>query len=74
MKSEIREIVLHNLIDEIRFIDANDFTEEHAGALDPIKDRQPKMIMPEAKTIIFASIYIGKFVTPAIQGYGKSVD
>lgn len=59
IKTEIRSIASANKIDEIRFIDC--------GELEPISafsGRQPLDIMPEGKSIIVSSIYIGNFQIP----------
>lgn len=71
LKELIRAIVVKELIDEVRFIDAGDLTEEHVGNVSKFKGRQPQDIMKEAKSIIVTSIYIGKFVTDYNKDFGR---
>lgn len=71
LKARLREIAKEHLIDEIRFIDAEDLTEEHVGDPAKFRGRQPKAIMPEAKSIVLAAIYIGNFITAADCGHGR---
>lgn len=59
IKEKLKEIAEENMISEIRFIDAE--------ALEPkelFRDRQPKDLMPDAKSLIISSVYIGGFRLP----------
>lgn len=59
IKEKLRQIAGDNMLDEIRFIDAGD--------LEPIemfKGRQPGDLMPDAKSLIITSVYIGGFRLP----------
>lgn len=71
LKELIRTIAVKELIDEVRFIDASELTEEHVGNVSKFKGRQPQDIMKEAKSIILTSIYIGKFVTDYNKDFGR---
>lgn len=71
MKNRIIELSKEAYIDEIRFINADDLTEDHIGDVQKFKGRQVKDIMPEAKTVIVFSTYIGKFVTDFSSKYGR---
>ena len=71
LEFRLREIAKVHLIDEIRFIDAENLTEDHVGDPHKFTGRQPKAIMPEAKSIILAAIYIGNFVTSADADHGR---
>ena len=56
IKEKLREIAEDCMISEIRFIDAE--------ALEPrelFRDRQPKDLMADAKSLIISSVYIGGF-------------
>ena len=72
MKRKITELAGEGCIDEIRFIDAEDLTEAHIGDVQKFAGRQPKKIMPEAKTVIVFSTYIGRFVTKFSTEYGRT--
>lgn len=71
MKHKLMEIAKANLIDEIRFIDAQPLTNIFVGHADWFTGRQPKEILPTAKSVIVASIYIGKFLSPPGDEYGR---
>lgn len=71
LKERIQEIAIKELIDEVRFIAANDLTEEHVGNVNKFKGRQPRDIMKEAKSVIMTSVYIGKFVTNYNKDFGR---
>lgn len=56
VKNKLKQIAEDNMISEIRFIDA--------GALEPtelFRSRQPKDILPDARSIVIAGVYIGDF-------------
>ena len=53
-KNEIIRISKENLMDEIRFIDAQDYEPKEL-----FKGRMPKDILPEAKSVIVTMTYIG---------------
>jgi epoxyqueuosine reductase QueG len=72
MKNKIIELAKAGCMDEIRFIDADDLTEAHVGDVQKFAGRQPKAIMPEAKTVIVFSTYIGRFVTRSSPQYGRT--
>ncbi|QHI71758.1 hypothetical protein [Aminipila terrae] len=72
MKNKIIELSKQGKVDEIRFINTDDLTEEYIGDLGKFAGRQPKEIMPEAKTVIVFSTYIGKFVTDFSARYGRT--
>lgn len=68
LKEKIKQIAEESMINEIRFIDAE--------ALEPkelFSGRQPKDFMPNAKTLIISSVYIGGFKLPNEEPdeYGK---
>lgn len=68
LKEKIKQIAEEYMINEIRFIDAE--------ALEPkelFSGRQPKDFMPNAKTLIISSVYIGGFSLPNEEPdeYGK---
>ncbi|WP_206459102.1 epoxyqueuosine reductase [Anaerovorax sp. IOR16] len=71
LKERIREIAVKELIDEVRFIDADDLTEDYVGNVSQFKGRQPQDIMKGAKSVILTSVYIGKFVTDTNQDFGR---
>ena len=71
LKNHLIELARNNYIDEIRFIDADDLTEVHIGNQQKFVTRQPHAIMPEAKSIIVCSAYIGAFVTNNSAEYGR---
>ena len=71
LKECIREIAVKELIDEVRFVDASDLTEEHVGNVSRFKGRQPQDIMKCAKSVILTSVYIGKFITDTNQDIGR---
>ena len=59
IRKRLKEIAGETIISEIRFIDAE--------ALDPkelFEGRQPKDLMPDAKSLILSSVYIGGFRLP----------
>jgi epoxyqueuosine reductase len=72
MKSEIYRLAYENNIDEVRFIDADDFTAAHVGDLEKFVGRQPRDILPAAKSIIVFSTYIGIFTTDTSPAYGRT--
>ena len=72
MKSNIITLAKENRIDEVRFINADNLTEDHIGDLPKFAGRQPADIMPDAKTVIVFSTYIGKFVTDPSKQYGRT--
>ncbi|HYE68158.1 MAG TPA: 4Fe-4S double cluster binding domain-containing protein [Anaerovoracaceae bacterium] len=60
IKEKLKQIAEDSMISEIRFIDAD--------ALEPRElylGRQPKDLMPDAKSLIVSSVYIGGFRLPA---------
>ena len=59
IKDTLKQIAAQNMINEIRFIDA-----ESLEPRDLFKGRQPKDLMPEAKSLIVSGIYIGGFRFP----------
>jgi len=68
IKNKLRQIADENMISEIRFIDA--------GPLEPkelFHGRQPKDLMPHAKSLIICSVYIGGFHLPEgnTDDYGR---
>lgn len=71
IKEKIIEIARNNLIDRIRFIDTNPLTEKHVGDPSCFTGRQAREIMPEARTVILVSVYIGKFESPSPDEYGR---
>jgi epoxyqueuosine reductase len=72
MKSEIYRVAYENLIDEVRFIDADDFTTAHVGDLEKFVSRHPRDILPGAKSVIVFSTYIGMFATDTSPAYGRT--
>jgi len=58
-KEEIRKIADNHMLDEIRFIDA-----ENIEPKEVFKDRQPTDLMPDAKSLIISSVYVGGFYLP----------
>ncbi len=59
LKEKMKKIAYEHMIDEIRFIDAE--------ALEPkevFSGRQPKDFMPEAKSLVISTVYIGGFYLP----------
>lgn len=59
IKEKLKQIAEDHMIDEIRFIDSE--------ALEPRElfcGRQPKDLMPDAKSLIITSVYIGGFQLP----------
>lgn len=59
MKEQLKQIAEEHMIDEIRFIDAE--------ALEPrelFTGRQPKELMPDAKSLVISTVYIGGFCLP----------
>lgn len=71
MKDEIIKLSKIGYIDEIRFIDADKLTDDYIGDERKFKGRQPTEIMPDAKTVIIAAIYIGGFITTNRPEYGR---
>ena len=71
MKDEIIELSRISYIDEIRFIDSDQLTDDYIGDERKFAGRQPTDIMPDAKTIIIAAVYIGRFITINRPGYGR---
>lgn len=71
MKNEVIELSKTGHIDEIRFIDADKLTDDYLGDERKFAGRQPADIMPAAKTVIIAAIYIGGFATAYRPGYGR---
>ena len=59
LKQQITDLAKVNLIDEIRFIDCGELSPASA-----FKGRQPLDILPDGKSIIVTSIYIGNFSLP----------
>lgn len=57
LKAEILSSAKENMIDEVRFIDCKPFEPKKL-----FSERQPLDIMPDGKSIIVTSIYIGNFV------------
>ena len=62
LKEQIINLAKENLIDEIRFIDCGELSPSFA-----FQGRQPLDIMPEGKSIIVTSIYIGNFSLPGFN-------
>ena len=71
MRHEIIELSRKSYIDEIRFIDSDRLTDDYIGDEQKFTGRQPADIMPDAKTVIIAAVYIGGFVTENDPGYGR---
>jgi epoxyqueuosine reductase QueG len=71
MRNEIIERSKSGYIDELRFIDSDRLTETFIGDERKFVGRQPTDIMPNAKTVIVACIYIGGFVTNCSPEYGR---
>lgn len=71
LKDRITELAGSQFIDELRFIDAGELTEAYLGDPRKFAGRQPADIMPAAKTVIIAGIYIGRFVTKPSGAYGR---
>lgn len=71
IKDKIIEIAHNNLIDEIKFIDTDSLTEKHVGDPSFFAGRQAREIMPEARTLILVSVYIGNFESPSSDEYGR---
>jgi epoxyqueuosine reductase QueG len=59
IKEKLRQIADEHMINELRFIDA-----EALEPKDLFAGRQPKDLMPEAKSLIVSGIYIGGFHFP----------
>jgi len=59
IKEKLKEIAENSLMNEIRFIDA-----EKLEPLELYQGRQPKDLMPGAKSLIVSSIYIANFHLP----------
>ncbi|MBR0597740.1 epoxyqueuosine reductase [Sinanaerobacter chloroacetimidivorans] len=59
IKDEVRRLAKNNRIEEIRFIDAEDLEPKEL-----FYDRQPKVLLPGAKSLILSSIYIGGYRLP----------
>ena len=59
IKGRLKEIAEENMLSEIRFVDA-----EALEPKDLFAGRQPKDLMPDAKSLIVTSIYIGGFRLP----------
>lgn len=57
IRNRLREIADDNMINEIRFIDAGPLGPEEL-----FPGRQPKDLMPEAKSLILSSVYIAGFL------------
>lgn len=72
MKEKIIELSRLGYIDEIRFIGSDKLTKNHIGDEQKFAGRQPTDILPDAKTAIVASIYIGGFVTANAPAYGRT--
>ncbi len=71
MRNEIIELSKSGYIDELRFINSECLTEAYIGNERKFVGRQPTDIMPNAKTVIIACIYIGGFVTNSSPEYGR---
>ncbi len=72
MKNSIIKLAKENNIDEVRFIDADNLTEDYIGDVDKFTGRQPADVMPDAKTVIVFSTYIGRFATNPSPDYGRT--
>ena len=59
IKIKLKEIAEEYGIDEIRFINAEDLEP-----IDIFSGRQPKDLMPDARSLIISSVYIGQFYLP----------
>lgn len=59
IKEKLKQLADANMINEIRFINA-----EALEPRDLFNGRQPKDLMPEAKSLIVSSVYIGDFRFP----------
>ncbi len=68
VKEKLKQIAEEYMINEIRFVDA-----EALEPLELFKGRQPKDLMPEAKSLIVSSVYIGGFRFPeeSSDEYGR---
>lgn len=62
LKQQIRALAQASRIDEIRFIDCGELSPAFA-----FKGRQPLDLMPEGKSIIVTSAYIGNFNLPGFD-------
>ena len=59
IKKKLRRIAEDCMLNEIRFIDAEDLEPREL-----FEGRQPKDLMPEARSLIISSVYIGGFRLP----------
>ncbi len=59
IKEKLKQIAEEYMMSEIRFIDA-----EPLEPRELFRDRQPKDLMPDAKSLIISSVYIGGFRLP----------
>lgn len=62
LKEELKRIAEDQMISEIRFVDA-----EPLAPAELFCGRQPKDLMPDAKSLIIASVYIGAFRLPGVD-------
>ena len=62
LKQQLTTLAQANRIDEIRFIDCGELEPTFA-----FKGRQPLDVMPEGKSIIVTSVYIGNFNLPGFD-------
>ena len=59
IKEKLREIAEESMINELRFIDTEELEPK-----DGFHGRQPKDLMPDAKSLIITSVYIAGFYLP----------
>lgn len=71
MRNQLIALAKENHIDEIRFVDAEPLTDVHLGNAANFRGRQAKELMPTAKSILIAAIYIGKFVAPEQKEHAR---
>ncbi|MEL7656341.1 MAG: 4Fe-4S double cluster binding domain-containing protein [Bacillota bacterium] len=69
IKEKLKEIAEKSLINEIRFIDTEELEPK-----DVFCGRQPKDLMPDAKSLIISSVYIAGFYLPEtdLNVHGKT--
>ncbi len=68
IKEKLKRIAEESMISEMRFIDAEELEPKEL-----FRGRQPKDLMPDAKSLIISSVYIGGFRFPAEDSgdYGR---
>lgn len=71
MRATITKIAKRQLADEVRFISADDLTGEFVGDPQRFIGRQPRDVLPTARSVILVSVYIGGYILPAANEYGR---